>query len=62
MSLLTIIIVIVVFGVILWAVNAYVPMEPGLKRLLTIVVIVGIVLWLLTGIFNSSFPNIRIGE
>lgn len=47
MPILTIFIVLVVVGVCLWAVNAYIPMQAGVKKLLNIVVILILILWLL---------------
>lgn len=47
MSLLTVIIAIVVVGILLWAINAFVPMEASIKKILNIVVILVLVLWLL---------------
>jgi hypothetical protein len=50
MSLLTIIIVLVVVGLILWAINAYIPMQPTIKKILNVVVIICVILWLLLAI------------
>ena len=61
MSLLTLIVVLVIVGVVLWAINTYVPMEPGIKRLLNIAVIVFLVIWLLYSLVPGGFPDIRIG-
>lgn len=61
MSLLTLIIVLVIVGVVLWAINTYVPMEAGIKRLLNIAVIVFLVIWLLYALIPGGFPDIRIG-
>ncbi len=47
MSLLTIAIVIIVVGILLYCVNAYIPMDAAIKRILNIVVIVILVIWLL---------------
>ena len=47
MSLLTIIIVLVVVGVVLWLINAYIPMDAMVKRILNIVIIIFLVIWLL---------------
>lgn len=47
MSILSVLVMIVVVGVLLWAVNAYVPMAAPVKKLLNIVVVLGLVLWLL---------------
>ncbi len=50
MSLLTIMIALVIVGVSLWLINAYIPMDPTVKRLLNIAVIVILVIWLLKGL------------
>ena len=47
MSLVSIIIGIVVVGVLLWAINTFVPMEGRIKKVLNLVVILALVLWLL---------------
>jgi hypothetical protein len=48
MDLLTLMIVIIVVGVLLWLVNAYVPMEPRIKSILNAAVIIVLILWLLS--------------
>ncbi len=48
MSLIGLIILLVAIGVILWAVNAYIPMEPNIKKILNVVIIVVVILWLLS--------------
>jgi hypothetical protein len=47
MSLISLILVLIVVGVLLWLVNSYIPMDAMMKRILNIVVIVAVVLWLL---------------
>ena len=47
MSLVTILIVLVVAGVLLWLVNAYIPMDGKIKKILNIVVVIAVVIWLL---------------
>lgn len=47
MSLLSVLIAIVVVGVVLWAVNTYVPLDPKIKRILNIVIVLVLVIWLL---------------
>lgn len=47
MSLLSLILILVAIGVLLWAVNAYVPMDARIKNILNVVVIIAVVLWLL---------------
>lgn len=61
MSLVTVLIVLIVVGVILWLVNTYIPMDRKIKNILNIVVVIIVVLWLLRafGILDS-LDNIRI--
>jgi hypothetical protein len=47
MSLITVIIVLVIVGVILWLVNAYIPMDRKIKTILNVVVVILVILWLL---------------
>ncbi|MDZ7740018.1 MAG: Thivi_2564 family membrane protein [Bacteroidales bacterium] len=61
MPILTIIIVILVAGVILWLVNSYIPMQRTIKGILNAVVIIILVIWLLKvfGVLDG-LQNIRI--
>ena len=47
MSLLTILLVLVVAGVILWLINTYIPMDRKIKSIMNAVVVILIVIWLL---------------
>lgn len=47
MSLLTIVIVLIIVGVLLWLINAYIPMDRKIKNILNIVVVIGVIIWLL---------------
>ena len=47
MPLLTIVLVLIVVGVLLWLINTYIPMAGGIKSLLNIVVFVVVLIWLL---------------
>jgi hypothetical protein len=47
MSLLSVVIVLIVVGVLLWLINSYVPMDGKIKTILNVVVVIGIVIWLL---------------
>lgn len=49
MSLLTIIIVLVIAGFLLWAVQNFIPMDAKVKVLLQVVVIVVLLVWVLQG-------------
>ena len=62
MPLINLIIILVVVGVILWAINSYIPMQPTIKKILNVVVILVVVIWLLS-VFGviGNISNIRIG-
>jgi hypothetical protein len=53
MSILTILVVLVVVGLLLWLVNSYIPMDAKVKQILNIVAIIALIIWLLKifGIF-----------
>lgn len=46
MSIVTIFIVLILVGVLLWLVNTYVPMDAKVKNILNIVVVIVLVIWL----------------
>lgn len=54
MPILTILLVIVIAGVLLWLINSYIPMQPTLKKLLNVVVVIIVIVWLLkvTGVLS----------
>ena len=47
MSLMTVVVVLIVVGVLLWLINAYIPMQATIKRILNAVVVIAVVIWLL---------------
>lgn len=55
MPILTILIVILVVGVILWLINSYIPMQHTIKSILNAVVVIVLVIWLLKvfGVLDS---------
>ncbi len=55
MPLLNMVIILVVVGVALWAINKYIPMAPPIKTILNLVVVIVVCLWLLQvfGIIGS---------
>lgn len=62
MSLLTIILVIVVVGVLLWAINSFIPMDSKIKSILNIVVVIALIIWLLQAFgILGSLSGIRVG-
>jgi hypothetical protein len=62
MSILSIIIVIVVVGVLLWALNSFIPMDPKVRSILNVVVVVLLIIWLLQafGLLNV-LRGVRVG-
>jgi len=60
MPLITILIVLIVVGVILWLVNTYLPMDRKIKGILNAVVVIVVVIWLLK-VFGvlSSLTNLH---
>jgi hypothetical protein len=63
MPLIQIVIVLVVVGVILWAVNNYIPMQASIKKILNVVVVIAVIIWLLS-VFGviGSVDGIRVGN
>lgn len=59
MTLISLIITLIVVGILLWAVNTYVPMAPSIKNILNIVVILVVIIWLLQvfGLLNLPILN-----
>jgi len=47
MSLLTVIVVLIVIGVLLWLINSYIPMDGKIKTILNVVVVIFVIIWLL---------------
>jgi hypothetical protein len=62
MSILTIIVVIVIVGVILWAINNFVPMDGKIRTILNAVVVILLIVWLLQAFgVLGSLGRVRIG-
>ena len=63
MSLISLVIVLIVVGVLLWAANTYIPMDNKIKTIMNIVVVIAVVLWLLSAFgVLGSLDSIRIGR
>jgi hypothetical protein len=61
MSLITVLIVLVVVGIILWLVNSYIPMDRKIKNILNVVVVIAVILWLLQAFgLIDSIRGVRI--
>jgi uncharacterized membrane protein len=61
MDLLSLIILLVIIGVLMWAVNTYIPMQPQIKQILNIIVIIAVVIFLLS-LFWGYAPHIHVGR
>ena len=61
MPIITIVIVLVVVGFLMWLINTYIPMARPIKTILNVVVVIAVVLWLLSvfGIIHG-FGNIKV--
>jgi hypothetical protein len=61
MSLLSILLVIILVGVLLWAINSFVPMDSKVKSILNIVVVLVLIFWLLKAFgLIDGLANIRV--
>ena len=49
MDLVSLVVTLVIVGVLLWAINNYIPMDSKIKSILNVVVVIVVVLWLLQG-------------
>jgi len=61
MPLLTVLLVIIIVGVVLWLINSFIPMAGSIKTILNVVVVIILVVWLLK-VFGllSGLTNIHI--
>lgn len=63
MSLISLIVAIVVVGILLWAINSYIPMDDKIKKILNIVVVVVLVLWILQAFGVWGYlSGVRVGR
>lgn len=63
MPLIQLVIVLVVVGVLLWAINSFIPMQRTMKKILNVVVIIAVIIWLLS-VFGviGDLSTMRIGK
>lgn len=61
-DLLNLIALIVVFGVVLWLINAFIPMPSAIKSLLNILVLIVLIIYILQffGLIKTILPMVRI--
>ena len=61
MPLLTVLLVLIVVGVVLWLVNNYIPMDGKIKQIINAVVVIAVVVWLIQ-LFVGPIPDLRVGR
>lgn len=56
MSLISLVVVLVIVGFLLWVVNTVIPMDATIKKILNVAVVIFLVIWLLKalGILNMA--------
>jgi hypothetical protein len=61
-DLLNLIAIIILFGVVLWLINAFIPMPGAIKSLLNLLVLIVLIIYILQffGIVKTILPPIRI--
>ncbi len=59
MPLISLVVVLIVVGVLLWLVNSKIPMDGTVKSILNAVVLIALVLWLLNvfGLLSGAEDN-----
>jgi hypothetical protein len=55
MGLIEIIVVLIVVGLLLYAANTWLPMDPKIRQILNVVVVIAVIIWLL----YAFFPGVR---
>jgi len=61
MSLISLVIVLIVVGFLLWLVTTQIPMAEPIKRIIVVVVVIVVVLWLLSAFgLLSGVNSIRV--
>jgi hypothetical protein len=63
MDLISLVVTLSVIGVLLWMINAYMPMDRKIKQILNAVVVFAVVVWLLNVLgLMDSIRGIRVGR
>ncbi len=60
MGIIQVVVLLVVIGFLLFAVNSWIPIDGKIKQIINAVVIVVVILWLLT-LFFPGLNTIRVG-
>jgi len=62
MGMVDLLILIIIVGVLLWLVNAYIPMDAKIKKIFNVVVVVLLVLFILSLFVPANVLNVRVGR
>ena len=61
MTLIGLIITLVVVGLILWLINAYIPMDQKIKTILNVAVVIIVIIWLVQALgLLGPLGNVKI--
>jgi hypothetical protein len=61
MSLVSLVLVLIVVGVLLWAINNFIPMDGKIKTILNAVVVIVLIIWLLQAFgLIGGFGSVRV--
>lgn len=62
MFLIQLVVILIVIGVLLWAVNNYIPMDARIKQIINAVVIIAVVIYLLLWLLAAVglAPGVRL--
>lgn len=60
--MISVLLTIILVGVILWAVNTFIPMDGNVKNILNVVAIVLLVIWLFSALFGvgPALPSVNL--
>ncbi|ARG97973.1 Thivi_2564 family membrane protein [Legionella micdadei] len=61
-ELLNLFLIIIVFGVVLWLVNVFIPMPGAIKSLLNLLVLIVLIIYILQffGVVKNILPTIKL--
>ena len=63
MSLISLVVVLIIVGILLWIIDKHIPMDPKIKQIIKIVVVAVVVIWII-GLLIGGCPeiqNIKVG-
>jgi hypothetical protein len=61
MTLVSVVVVLVLVGLLLWLINTYIPMAAAIKSVLNVVVFIVVAIWLLQGFgLVGNIPGVHI--